>query len=411
MEKQASSATFDVVDLFCGAGGLSLGFRQAGFRVIHAVDNWAAAVNTYRANLGNHVLCESISRSIELPAAHVFSGGPPCQGFSSAGPRRKGDIRNSLVGEFAEIVANSRPLAFVFENVEGFLTYNEGEHVFELLDKLIGAGYQIHLRKVNAANYGVAQHRKRVIAIGGLGWAPSFPKPTHSTFGAPGAELANESHLQTSRTMRDVLAGLPPAISREANSTDECHTYTPLNDDDLRRAQYLRPGQSMQDLPESLWHPSYRRRAFRRVQDGTPTERRGGPPSGLRRLCLDEPSKAITGGAIRDFLHPIEDRPLTIRECGVLQTFPVNYDFLGSNSERIQQIGNAVPPMLTKAIADSLKQDLECKPLVLVSKGSLLSFAPTLSMGMSPVLLKLSERIKKRYFARDAVRVQRALWD
>ena len=114
----------------------------------------------------------------------VIAGGPPCQGFSSAGMRRTGDKRNTLVACFAQIVTRKRPRAFVFENVEGFLTAEGGKRVLDLLTPLVTAGYRIHLRKVNAANYGVPQHRKRVIAIGGLGWEPSFPEPTHSAHGA-----------------------------------------------------------------------------------------------------------------------------------------------------------------------------------------------------------------------------------
>src|SRR5208282_4786550 len=97
------------------------------------------------------------------------------------------DKRNSLVACFAETVARMRPTAFLFENVEGFLTAEDGDRVVDLLEPLLGAGYRIHLRKVNAANYGVPQHRKRVIAIGGLGWEPTFPQATHAAFGAPGA--------------------------------------------------------------------------------------------------------------------------------------------------------------------------------------------------------------------------------
>lgn len=180
-----------VVDLFAGAGGLSLGFARAGAKVVVAFDNWPAAVETYRSNLGDHVSGGDIHRDLDVPDADVVTGGPPCQGFSSAGMRRAEDERNTLVGEFSRLIAKRRPRAFVFENVEGFLTGAGGQFVFELLDPLIAAGYRIHVRKVNAANYGVPQHRKRVVAIGGLGWDPSFPRGTHAAFGAPGAHLAN----------------------------------------------------------------------------------------------------------------------------------------------------------------------------------------------------------------------------
>ncbi len=175
-----------LVDLFCGAGGLSLGFQLAGFHLIRAVDNWKPAIDTYRANIGGHVVEENLTEFTEIPECTVIIGGPPCQGFSSAGKRRCDDERNSLVTVFARLVARLKPRAFVFENVEGFLTGADGRFVLDLLTPILEVGYRVHLRKINAANYGVPQHRKRVVAIGGLGWTPSFPQPTHSAHGAPG---------------------------------------------------------------------------------------------------------------------------------------------------------------------------------------------------------------------------------
>ena len=163
----------------------------------------------------------------------------------------------------------------------------------------------------------------------------------------------------------------------------------------------------MRDLPEDLWHRSYRKRAFRRVMDGTPTERRGGAPSGIRRLRLDQPSKAITGGALNEFIHPSEDRPLTIRECATLQTFPPDFQFVGTRSERMQLIGNAVPPRLAKVIADTLLADMS-RDSDRHPCGALLSFKPTLSSGMSPVLEEVTCRIRDRYAPMDEA--QTLLW-
>ncbi|MEO1279388.1 MAG: DNA (cytosine-5-)-methyltransferase, partial [Planctomycetota bacterium] len=159
-----------VVDLFCGSGGLTLGLVDAGFESVQAFDNWPAAVETFRRNIGDHVGEFDLADSPSLPRCDVIAGGPPCQGFSSAGRRNADDERNSLVRAFASITADHRPKAFVFENVEGFLTTGRGSYVRDLLEPLLGAGYLIHLRKVNAANFGVPQHRKRVVAIGGLGF-------------------------------------------------------------------------------------------------------------------------------------------------------------------------------------------------------------------------------------------------
>jgi len=385
---------FTLLDLFCGAGGVSLGFVRAGFGVVAAVDSNGVAVETYNNNLGAHARIVDLARDFDLPEATVIAGGPPCQGFSSAGMRRIGDHRNGLVSRFANIVSKLRPKAFVFENVEGFLTAENGVHVLELFTPLLEAGYLIHFRKINAANYGVPQHRKRVIAIGGLGWEPPFPEPTHTAFGAPGALLASR-HLPLTPTVEQVLANLPtPALSPPG--IPQGHYYRPLEGLDLERAMALRAGETMRDLPEDLKHESYRRRAYRRVMDGTPTEKRGGAPAGIRRLKYDEPSKAITGGARSEFLHPFEHRPLTIRESARLQTFPDDFTFSGNPSEQAQIIGNAVPPRLAEAIATTVARGLRGAKKT-SAKGAILSFIPTLSGGHSPALKHVITTVQKEF--------------
>ncbi|MDE2597459.1 MAG: DNA cytosine methyltransferase, partial [Sphingomonadales bacterium] len=186
------------------------------------------------------------------------------------------------------------------------------------------------------------------------------------------------------------------AASRNGEASSLDHVFSPFSLADQERATLLRPGERMRDLPEELWHESYKKRANRRVRDGTPTERRGGAPSGLRRLKADEPSKAITGGALREFVHPFEDRPLTIRECARLQTFPDGFAFHGTQGEKIQMIGNAVPPRLARVIADTLLGDLE-KSKSLENRGALLSFVPTASTGMSPILQKVTTEIERKF--------------
>lgn len=388
-----------VIDLFCGAGGMSRGFTDAGFDVVLAADNNEAALATYAANFSHRLAKLDLSSAPELPTASVIVGGPPCQGFSSAGARRKGDRRNSLVGIFARIVARQRPSAFVFENVEGFLTGEGGYHVMELLEPLVAAGYRIHLKKINAANYGVPQHRKRVLAIGGLGWEPSFPAPTHAAYGAPGA-ASHSGHLPPCPTIREALSGLPPA-SPSGLGNPQGHIYSKLSEDALQRAMQLRAGMTMRDLHPSLQHESYIKRSKRRVCDGTPSERRGGAPAGIRRLCADEPSKAITGGARSEFLHPSEQRTLTLRECARLQTFPDNFIFQGSASEQAVLIGNAVPPLLALHIARTLASDLS-RPILSSGNGALLSFIPTTSSGMSPALRKTADLVTQHVAMNDS---------
>ena len=386
---------------------MSAGFSKAGFRVVAAFDNWRPAIETYRRNFGDHVHEFYLSDDFDPPRADVFVGGPPCQGFSSAGMRKSDDARNSLVGVYARTIAKAKPRAFVFENVEGFLTGGEGSYVFELLEPLLEAGYRIHLRKINAANYGIPQHRKRVIGIGGLYWNPSFPTPTHHAFGAPGTGIVAQ-HLPKTPTIREALSGLAAATTNGKDSEFD-HSFSPLTGLDVERAIHLQAGQHMRDLPEHLQHKSYKRRALRRVMDGTPTEKRGGAPAGLRRLKWDEPSKAITGGALSEFLHPEEHRSLTVRECARIQTFPDDFVFSGTLSQKVQLIGNAVPPTFAFKIASQLIEDLShAKPTF--DNGALLSFRPTESNGMSPVLQKVRTAVMDRFGSPDTEGYEVLLW-
>lgn len=386
-----------VVDLFCGAGGLSLGFDSGlGYQHIFAADSWAPAVATYRDNFGDYISEQAIDERIDLPTASVIIGGPPCQGFTSAGRRKVHDERNSLVRVFGLLIAKYRPQAFVFENVEGFLTTGRGRFLLDLLTPVVAAGYQVHARKINAANYGVPQHRKRVIVVGGLGFDPGFPSPTHRAYGAPGAHLVANGKPPTP-TLKEAIASLPKPTNHPPGSVDG-HYVRELSATDLERAKMMSPGDTMRDLPEHLQHTSYRKRANRRVADGMPTERRGGPPSGMRRLRPDEPSKAITGAALRDFLHYSEHRSLTIRECARLQTYPDGFRFHGTPGEQIQQIGNGVPPKLASRIASTLASALvknQCKASR--NSGRLLSFRPTASGGRSPALNDVCELVAKQF--------------
>jgi len=372
---------------------MSRGFSDAGFEVLLAADKNPAAVETYSRNFSHPALELDLSSFVNLPSASVIVGGPPCQGFSSAGARREGDPRNTLVGTFARIIATQRPKAFVFENVEGFLTGEGGAHVLELLRPLISSGYRIHLKKINAANYGVPQHRKRVVAIGGLGWDPTFPEPTHAAFGAPGA-TSHATHLQLCPTVSDALKGLPQAAVG-GSGHPQGHSYKELSSSARLRAEQLMPGMTMRDLPVSLQHLSYQRRSKRRVSDGTPSERRGGAPAGVRRLSPDEPSKAITSGASTEFLHPRDHRNITLRECARLQTFEDDFIFCGSPSDQALLIGNAVPPLLALQIALQLRKDLESAKQ-LHETGALLSFVPTRSSGMSPALQRTSDLVARQ---------------
>ncbi len=393
-----------VVDLFCGAGGLSAGLASAGLSVVAHVDHWGPAVETLNENFHEQRQPVDI---VDLSAADVrrladgtpdvLTGGPPCQSFTSAGRRWHRDPRGSLVGVYSRLATELRPRVVIFENVEGFLTTGGGRFVFDLLDPLLESGYRVAVRKVNLANFGVPQHRKRVIVVASLGADPPFPKPTHSAWGAPGAE--HVAGRPPTPTVDEALAGLPAPGSDEA---PQGHVIAKVSDLERRRMAGLKPGQTMRDLPAELWHDSYRKRAYRRVMDGTPTERRGGAPAGLRRLLGNQPSKAITSAATREFVHPCADRRLTLRETARLQTFSDDFVFRGSPTDQATLIGNAIPPRFAEAVGCALRDHFVCFPDAKASgddKGALMEFTTTSAEAMSPALAKVVSQVRDRYLA------------
>ena len=383
-----------------------LGLQLAGFDTLAANDNWPPAIDTLKHNFDGAKVSPDDIR--ELSAADVLArtggvtpflvtGGPPCQGFTSAGARRASDQRNTLVGEFARMVAEIQPKWFLFENVEGFLTMSEGSFVVDLLDGVLDGGYQVRLRKVNLANYGVPQLRKRVVAIGSLGADPGFPGPSHHAYGAPGAEIKRTAALPPAPTVADALDGLGVPASSAQNETIQGHTAPRISESDALRFRLLLQGQTMRDLPRDLQHQSYARRANRRVADGMPSERRGGAPAGLRRLRADEPSKAITSASAREFLHPLEDRCLTLRECARLQGFPDSFEFVGNRSEQATLIGNAIPPNFGEMFGWWIAEGSKFHSTDTAESARLLEFQVTNGTGMSPALHRVVRRINARY--------------
>lgn len=409
-----------VLSLFSGAGGFSYGFSRAGLRPVCGVEISAAACETYELNVGSP--CHNLDLSAVEPeffrrefgggSPFAIIGGPPCQGFSTAGPRRSDDPRNKLIFNYLRIVASLQPKWFIFENVEGLLTSGGGRDVAELLREFLGLGYSVRLEKVNLAKYGVPQTRKRVLIVGNrLGLDFLLPSAEY-TFDS-GKAKSNLGRT-SAPTVEQALCGLGPAAEergarvkyansdphsqydsamRGGNAHDSVtEHWSKTSSADKAIYRRLDMGGTMKDLPEEFWHQSYKRRAFRRVMDGVPTEKRGGAPSGFKRLHADRQSLTITGAATREFIHPYMDRPLTPRECARLQSFPDHYSFTGNAAAVIQQIGNAVPPLASEILAEHLKcidgrigsgQPIECsKP------PSLLGFVLTDSAGKSGALKK-----------------------
>ncbi len=397
------------ISLFCGAGGCSLGFRQAGCSILYATDKDKAAVTTYKKNFPETICIQEDIENLDFAQIlselrlktgelDVLIGGPPCQGFSTAGACFWDDPRNHLLKSYVKALEIVKPKWFFMENVEGLLTSNKGIYIFEAVKAFIALGYQIRLEKIYSQEYGIPQRRKRVLIVGNrLGINFKMPEPT--------IKISGQIFRNSDITVNHAIRGLPDATADKTRilkySSDPCddfelllrgasagvddHYFPMLNGIQLKRISALQPGQTMKDLPEHLQHESFKKRANRRVADGMPTEKRGGAPSGLKRLKIDEPCLTITGAATRELIHPTENRPLTIRECARIQTFPDSFSFTGNASQKIQQIGNAIPPMLARIFAEHIKDGygfIAAKSSV----GKLSGYVLTKAEAMSPAL-------------------------
>ena len=406
------------ISLFAGAGGCSLGFKRVGYDIVYALDVDSAAVATYLRNFPGtpcdtadirEVDWQALMKRLDLAQGELdmLIGGPPCQGFSTAGMRFWDDPRNALLRSYVAAIAHLRPKWFLMENVEGLLTSKNGDYVFEAAKAFVELGYTVRIEKVYAHEYGVPQRRKRVLVIGNS-LSCEFDLPT-PVVNATGSIFRNGAV-----TLREAIGALPPPVREqdaivaypapaltelEKYLRDSCtgvtdHYSPEFSGVQLERMRSLRPGETMKHLPEELQHASFKRRAKRRVMDGTPSEKRGGAPSGLKRLFFDEPCLTVTGAATRELIHPVEDRPLTIRECARVQTFPDTFSFEGSAAQRIQQIGNAIPPMLAEVFASHILR-YGFNVAGAEQSARLIGFSLTKASAMSPALAHTRSRLLK----------------
>ena len=414
-----------VISLFAGAGGMSLGFAQAGMKPVLAAEIDPDAMGTYRSSVGEGAYQSDIGTDPALISAEVRKrigaervfavvGGPPCQGFSTAGARDANDPRNRLVFAYLALVQNLRPSWFLFENVEGLLTSGDGEALEALAKQFTAFGYSLRIEKVNFAGWGVPQSRKRVLIIGNRHRLHfRLPDPTH---GFSGKKHWGNGEA-TAPSVGEALAGMPLQPAHSLSETVPYTTVTPMSDFDATvrdvsgkvsqhvcanvaregaRIALIGQGQSMRDIPQELWPESYRSRAFRRVADGMPTERRGGAPAGLRRLAAGDVSLTITGQSARELLHPFEDRALSLRECARLQGFPDSTHFSGNFQSVARQIGNAVPPPAAKSFAQWLvTADSAAGTGVRDAGPGLIGFRLTEANGMSPALSATHARLTR----------------
>lgn len=328
-----------VLALFAGAGGLHLGFRQAGYDTILATDYEPTAAATFSANLPEtafhlgdirHLTQSLVTELTGGQPVDVVAGGPPCQGFSTIGDQIQGDPRNSLFEAFARVVRWTSPRFVLVENTSYLRSQYAGAYEREIRAQLEALGYAVSVTVLNAADFGVPQIRKRVF-FGATRLAAPFlwPQPTHG----PGSPSA-----MPYRTVGDAIMDIakPEAWPSLLN-------HAPLRHSErvLARYRLIPEGGRMpppQELPESI-----RRRNFGNT---------------YKRLDRQRPALTLVPGHNAFPVHPVEDRSLTPREAARLQGFPDEYVFAGNRAEQCQLVGNAVPVPLARAIAEAIDSHL-----------------------------------------------------
>jgi DNA-methyltransferase (dcm) len=342
MEKQLR-----IIDCFCGAGGLSLGFEQAGFKVEYAFDIDEPSIRTYQNNPKLHhgpsfvrdiykVSKASIEADLgkELGEIDVVIGGPPCQGFSVQRRGDDTDLRNNLVLEYIRLIKDIRPKLFVMENVGGLLSVRGKPYLERLMKDLGEFGYLIQRKKLLASDYGVPQSRQRVIIVGELS-ADGF---AHFNFPEP--------NTKSPKTVRMAIADLMDKDEHDIAN----HKADKLSEINLKRIQAIKEGEGQDSLPDELQLDCHKNHEGHRHLDT------------YGRMAWDKPSPTITARfdsfSRGRFGHPVLDRTITLREGARLQTFPDSFEFVGSKVEVARQIGNAVPPLLAEQIAESVKETL-----------------------------------------------------
>lgn len=341
MSRRFRMPTLNVIDLFCGAGGMSLGFGMAGFKSVFAVDIDKYSIDTYRANFGHHAVCGDIREVRTFPEADIVVGGPPCQGFSRLGKQaRKERTENSLWREYIRCVEVSRPMVFVIENVEDFFKDPAFGGVQTEAARL---GYRLAYGVLNAADYGVPQKRLRAFMIGSRLGRPSLPAPTHRP-----PERTLFSSLPPWRTVRDAIGDLPLAPTN--TNLHNSRNAGPLA---VERYKHIPPGGNRKSLPVHLQPACWINK----------DPRSGGSTDLMGRLRWDAPALTIRTQFLKPekgcYLHPEAHRSITVREGARLQTFPDDFRFVGSVFQVVKQIGNAVPVELAHQIALGVRQHID----------------------------------------------------
>lgn len=338
-----------VIDLFSGCGGLSLGFEMAGFEVKLAIDNWEDALVTYRHNhKGTSTLNADllnldpaeVEAEYHIQDVDVIIGGPPCQGFSVAGKRIIDDDRNKLYKSFVRFVKHFKPKAFVMENVPNILSMGGGAIKTAILSDFSELGYHVDTKVLIASDFGAPQNRRRAIFVGTLKNKYSFPEP--SVLSRVTAWEAISDLPEGSVNDGDKYP-LPPQSDYQRKMRQKCdllynHQITIHSEQTVSIISLVPDGGNYKDLPSEL-------QGTRKVHIA------------WTRLNSQKPSFTIDTGH-RHHFHYAFNRIPTVRESARIQSFPDDFIFLGSRTSQYKQVGNAVPPLMARAIASQLLQIL-----------------------------------------------------
>ena len=315
------------VDLFCGAGGLTLGLREAGWKTEVALDYDASACATYQLNFQDTTVINGDVRGVDWTALRgkidLVAGGPPCQPFSVAGDQKADKDHRDMLPEFARAVREIRPRAFLMENVAGLASKRHLGYLEASLADLRAEGFEIDYKVLNAAEFGVPQGRMRVIVIGVRKGRPSYPHATHG----PGRS-------KPFVTAAEALDGVPPD---EPNRAIVTYAKNPV----LRPSPFAGMLVNGGGRPINLGEPSQTIPASAGGNRTHIVDRKG--------VLLEYHERLVAGGRPRS--GKVKDvRRLTVRESARLQSFPDDYTFSGERSAQYRQVGNAVPPLLAAAV-------------------------------------------------------------
>lgn len=355
------------IDLFCGCGGLSLGFEQAGFVPVAGIDFKESAIKTYRRHFsGSKGICADISSMNEeyikkelgdISNIDVIIGGPPCQGFSNANKNfvETDDPRNKLFFEFMKFVDMANPRLILIENVPQIITKNGGYAKKRITEIFEDRGYIVNNAILDASEYGVPQKRLRNFFIITKGTAfdmKSIKKADYkvSVKEAIGELYDFENQREESITLKNEPITDYQRYLRALNNVVINHDIHYPAQIQQTRISFVPQGGNWKDVPEGLWETS-------RTQK---TGRKNRHSSAYKRLKEDDVSVTIdAGNQHSNYYHPIFNRIPTVREAARIQSFPDDFVFEGTMTEQYLQVGNAVPPILAKCIALAIKERFE----------------------------------------------------